>query len=52
MKLLKMKKLFIINASARTALSKCRMLTSAFAEQWTSRIRYPIDATGRGPNEY
>ena len=31
-----MKKLLIINASARTALSKSRMLTSAFADQWKS----------------
>lgn len=33
-----MKKILIINASARTALSKSRMLTSAFAEQWMSRL--------------
>lgn len=33
-----MKKILIINASARTALSKSRMLTGVFAEQWKSRF--------------
>lgn len=31
-----MKKILIINTSARTVLSKSRLLTSKFAEQWTS----------------
>ncbi|MEZ2334693.1 FMN-dependent NADH-azoreductase [Mucilaginibacter sp. RCC_168] len=33
-----MKKILILNASARTVLSKSRMLTSAFAEDWTARF--------------
>ena len=33
-----MKKVLIVNASARTAVSKSRMLTGAFAKQWTGRF--------------